>query len=303
MFFILSLLGVVIPPLASVMGLLFYPAIACMIKSKNKINLSMMCALWFLLNMNSLNKTVFLGLAVVIFLCMQKYQGVQFLSKRMIFAIILAGAGMYVMFDLKAYLADGGSFISFFSEKGSSDEIGSENLSYYGDRVDWNLSAGLLLPYIYLTTPWTNVQYVIDTQSIHTYGLWFLKPILGWLQIDDIFESSYQLEAMTTFNTFTYLSVLYKDFGYYGSLFISFFLGYFVKRVYNDYLASSSPMVLGCYACCALATLEMFFSNHFFGQSYPFTIIVECMIIRSSIKCIKNKNCAGQKAILLGGTV
>lgn len=249
--------------------------------------------------MNSLNKTVFIGLVILLFLCLQSYYNVKILSKSMILGLLLAGLGMYIMFDLKSFLADGGSFVEFFSDNRGTDEIGVDALNYYGDRVDWNLSAGLLLPYIYLTTPWTNVQYVINTQSVHTYGLWFIKPILGWMQLDDLFEANYQLDAMTTFNTFTYLSVLYKDFGYYGSIFISFFLGYFVKRVYNDYCVSSSPIVLGCYTCCALATLEMFFSNHFFSQSYPFTIIVVCMMLRLIINAIQRQKNTLTKRIVV----
>ena len=37
---------------------------------------------------------------------------------------------------------------------------------------------------------------------------------------------------------------------------------------------SRSPFDVACYVLTAIATLEMFFSNHFFMQSYPFTIVI-----------------------------
>ena len=125
---------------------------------------------------------------------------------------------------------------------------------------------------MYLETPWVNLQYVTETQDNRTYGMWALKPLLGYLGLRD--DEDYKLEPYSSFNTFTFISCQFKDFGYYGSVLLSLFLGFFVKKMYSLSMRSNSPFYLGAFVLVALATLEMFFSNHFFMQSYPFTIFI-----------------------------
>ena len=110
--------------------------------------------------------------------------------------------------------------------------------------------------------------------------MWTFKPFLGYVQLDAPFEKEYELVAYSSFNTFTYIVCAYKDFGFFGSVFMSLFIGFYVKKVYSRFKVSQSPFDVAIYACVSLAVVEMFFSNHFFMQSYPFTILIVISIYR-----------------------
>ena len=142
----------------------------------------------------------------------------------------------------------------------------------YGD-VRWNGIASLFMPYMYLETPWTNLQYVMQTQDARTYGLWLIKPFLNYLQIDTWFEDLYQLIPMSSFNTFSFITCNFKDFGFYGSIIPSILLGYYTKWVYSRAKKTNNPLDVACWIYIAQAVLEMFFSNHFFQQAYPLTCV------------------------------
>ena len=118
---------------------------------------------------------------------------------------------LFVAFPLKTYVQDnGGNIVDFFTK--------NVKVVYdYGQRIDWSGPEVLKMPYMYLVTAWNNVQYVLETQNTRTYGLWFVKPILGYFQLSGIFDSLYELKPYSSFNTYTYITVLFKDFGYFGS--------------------------------------------------------------------------------------
>lgn len=273
--FFISLIPKIIPNffLGSVVSLCFYPALVCALKSKSRWTIISIYIVFFVFSVNSLTKIMVLSVLITTMICLIKYY--DFVAKRKVVLLIIiffAGLVMLEMFDLKNYLQTGGTFISYI-QGGYLDYSLS---SYYinSGRISWNGLNDLAMPYMYFVTPWTNLQYVMETQTTQTYGLWLAKPFLGWLQIDGYFKDYYSLIPYSSFNTFTYLAVLYKDGGYWGSCLISIFLGFFVKRIYNRYIVSQSPLDVACYALIAQATLQMFFSNHFFSQSYPFTIVV-----------------------------
>lgn len=205
------------------------------------------------------------------------------------FAFLVAYEKKYVqtLFDRKKLIAlcIGGILLMFAGFSFANKERGSYNaevgLEYY-ERVgfSWNYDASLFMPYMYLTTPWSNLQYVTQTQSDHTYGLWMAKPILGYFQLDSYFENEYKLKPYSSFNTYSFVAVEYKDFGFWGSLIISFLLGFFVKKVYSRYKVSASSLDIACFAITSQAILEMFFSNHFFQLSYPFTVVILMEILK-----------------------
>ena len=162
-------------------------------------------------------------------------------------------------------------FTFSFANKGE-DKV---ELSYYEKKgVEWNTLEQYFMPYMYLTNGWTNLQYVTETQNTRTYGLWTIAPILGYTGLKERFSKELYLESYSSFNTFAYVTCAFKDFGYWLSIIMSVILGFFVKKIYSRYLMSRSPFDVACYVLTAIATLEMFFSNHFFMQSYPFTIVI-----------------------------
>jgi hypothetical protein len=272
-------------PFESILSLLYYPAIACAIYTKNRIFILFFSVIMILRMLDGFDKTGLLFILITVIVSLEKFIIAKKDRKKVIFIIAIIVIAFLLSFNLRDYLRAGNTVLLYFSEG-----VGSyNNAEYYtkNNLINWNGPNILMIPYMYFTTPWTNLQYVIESQNTRTFGLWFLKPIFGYLMIDKAFDKYYILLPYSSFNTFTFISVLFKDFGYWGSCLGSLFLGYFVNKVYRRYKASNSPFFVGCYALTASATAEMFFSNHFFGQSYPFTIIILMFIYINFIKMLK----------------
>jgi len=250
-------------PLASVMGLFSTASIVCAMKSKKKWLILLDCAVTVFFWLGYVSKSAILAYCVALLISYDKYYLESPKQKRrLVFLSIFAVIIMIAAFS--------------FANQGRGSESGLSAVEYYTKygNLTWDGNAYLLMPYMYLTTPWANLQYVMQTQNFRTFGLWLLKPILGYLQIDNVFASYYSMRAYSNFNTFTFIAVQYKDFGFFGSCISSAFLGFFAKKVYSRYICSRSPFDVACYALTARAVLEMFFSNEFFTQSFPFTIVI-----------------------------
>jgi len=266
--YILSFSANLIPFLSSVLWVFSIPATVCAVKSKKKIMLIFVALMIGVSMLGEISKTSVLLNIVTLLITYEKYYITTAKQKRKLF--------IYTIF---------GFFFMVFSFSFANKERGSYNaddvVDYYSKKgVTWSLNSNLYMPYMYMTTPWANLQYVTETQPKNTNGLWIFKPLLGYAQLDDIFENDYKLEAYSSFNTFTYIATGYKDFGFFGSVVMSLFLGFFVKKVYSRYKISQSPFDVAIYSGVALAVLEMFFNNHFFMQSYPFTIFIVMGVYR-----------------------
>ena len=250
-------------PLASVFTLLSSAAIVCALKSKKKVLIGTVFFIFVISWIGYVTKSTILTFAIAILISYEKYYVESAKQKRRL--VVLAVLGLLLM------------IVAFsFANQGRENASGMSALQYYTTHggVTWNRSASLFMPYMYLTTPWANLQYVMETQANHTYGLWLIKPFIGYLQLDRLFQQYYSIRAYSSFNTFTYIAVCFKDFGFLGSCISSAFLGFFTKKVYSRFRLSRSPLDVTCYVLVAQAVVEMFFSNHFFMQSYPFTIVI-----------------------------
>lgn len=262
--FILSFVGRLIPQLSSILWIFAVPAIACAIKSK-EMRSYILVMVYAILSLSTgyISKLMLLMLMMTFLICYDKYYAHTIRQKRRL--LLLSSVGVIVMV-----------FAFSFANKERGQYDADEGLDYYNSQgLTWNYDAEGFLPYMYLTNGWTNLQFVTQTQTERTYGLWFFKPLLGYAQMDSYFENEYKLESYSSFNTFGFITCGYKDFGFWLSVISALFLGFFVKKIYTRYLISRSPFDVGCYVLIGLATLNMFFSNHFFMQSYPFTIVIE----------------------------
>lgn len=252
-------------PLTSVFKLFKYPAIACAIKSKNKKTIVVtliLCILAILVNFSKFEIVLFM---VTFVITINKYSSRKRKENRRLIALIFIGA-LVLLWSFSYYdlMRSGYDSASYFLE---------------ANRVSKSLNKKLVLPYLYLTTPWTNLQYVMETSKSYTYGLWMLKPFLGYFQLDNLFVKQYELVPMVpAFNTFSYITILFKDFGILGSGVVSFLLGLMIKKIYNVFRESTSPFLTAVYSLNSLAVLMMFFSNHFFKESYALTIIIIMLI-------------------------
>lgn len=274
LFYGLSFVGGFIPELNTLFWFLSVAAIVCALKTKKKI-MYLFCAYIILSSLLSghTSKMAVLLECITILVCYDKYFVTSRAERKKVF--LLAGLGVIFMI-----------FAFTFANKDRGRYNSEEGLSYYMTQghIEWSYSSTLFMPYMYLATPWTNLEYVVKTQDTRTNGLWLFKPVLGYFGFDEQYEQEYVLEPYSSFNTFTFISVGFKDFGFYGSIILSILLGIFVKKIYSRYEISKSPFDITSYILVALATAEMFFSNHFFMQSYPFTCFIIMEIWKNVIR-------------------
>lgn len=279
------LIGCVMP-LASVFKLFAYCSLMCAMKSKKRPMIVLILALVCSEFLVDFRKTDFIFVIITLFIALEKYY-VQNKKEQLLLVILTFTAALtmvFVAFPLKNFVESGGDFFEFF-------DSGNEKFNeLFGKRIVFNGPSVLRMPYMYFVSAWTNVQYIMQTQNTRTYGLWMIKPLIGYFQLDSLFGDTYMIYPYSSFNTFTYITVLFKDFGYWGSGIGSIILGLFAKWVYRRFKSTDDALDSACYAMCAIAVLEMFFSNHFYELSYPFTIIIISFIYRKlSMKFFTNR--------------
>ena len=246
-------------------------AIICALKSRNILIILFVVAVYFLLALDTMSKTSILRIAITIMIGYEMLYPSTKKQRRLIYALTIASVVLLIA-----------SFA--FGLKGKNQTSAEERKERYevSYGMTWDTSAELVGPYAYLTTPWANLQYVMETQGEkHTHGLWLLRPAIGYLQMEGKYKKEYNLVAYSSFNTFTFIAVQYKDFGLYLSIISSILIGLFVGRYYRRCLTTNSPLEIASYVLTAQATLMMFFSNHFFMLSYPFTIVLAMWIYKN----------------------
>lgn len=253
-------------PLSYIIGMLSTARLMCAFATRQK-KLSIIITIIYVspIVLGGASKTGVLTLLLATMIAFEKFYSVKNVDeykkirKRLIICCICAIPIMVSVFT--------------FANKDRGSYNADDNLSYYKERVDWNYSASYFMPYMYIVTPWANLQYVTETQDKRSDGYWMMKPIIGIFSSEEP-PSEYVPQAYSSFNTFSFIGLHFKDFGYWGSLILSFFLGFFIKKVYSLYVQSPTAFDAAQYVFTAQATLELFFSNHFFGQSYPFMIVI-----------------------------
>lgn len=278
-----TLIGISIP-FAHFISMCQFLGLAMTYKSGSKKMTYVLSGIYLALALlTTFNKTNLLFLLFCLFICMES----GFDTKRQELKIIVIGAiamllMVFVAFPLKDFLAYGGKLSSYTI----SDAYTTS--AYFADRINWNGNNLLMLPYMYLSTNWTNLQYVISNTSEHTMGLWLFRPLLSYLQMTDGIQAySGLVPYRPAFNTYSFIAVEYVDFGMIGSIIPTICLGIYVAYIYKRYTSYPDSFNCACYALVSCAVLEMFFSNHFFNQSYPFTILIvaiACSFIVNKIK-------------------
>ena len=276
---LLSVIGISMPG-THIISMCQYLGVAIMYINKNKKLAYIMAIILLGLSFaTNFNKTEFLMLAVLFITCIDSRINTKKEKKRLYITIILLALTMIlVIFPLKDFLARGESLSKFISS--DKDYLANE----FVGRFEWKGNIKFLMPYIYMTTNWTNLQYITHIFTQHTNGLWLIKPLLGYLQISGGIKAYTSLTPYRpAFNTYSFIAVQYIDFGFFGSMIPSLLLGLFVGLIYKNYKKCPDSFNCACYALNAVAVFEMFFSNHFFTQSYPFTIVIVAWICSKTI--------------------
>lgn len=131
-------------------------------------------------------------------------------------------------------------------------------------KYDSDFADGMFSNYLYLSAAWSNVEYNVVHNKVTGDGrntIWQFARKVG---VD--YDKTEKIEPFT-FNVHTYITDWYLDFGYFGPIVMSLFLGMFVFFCYKKFCLSDDPLYIAFYAIVAEATLMMFFSNHFNGGS------------------------------------
>lgn len=275
-------------PLSSIFTFCRYPALTLALKSKRRgrIALSLACCAFALLL--SFNKTNLIFLVFTLLLSIHRY--------------CLTSPGSKKVFRLLSIVA----VVAMVASVTFYDDVRSDfdSTATLVSRGATGIPESLMLPYMYLVSSWTNLQYVITTQPGHTLGLWFIRPLLFYFGIDGAFEGAYTLVPSSSYNTYTYLTVLWKDFGIIGAIVLSFILGLFVSFVYQRFRQSNSPFLAAAYALNAVAVIEMFFSNHFLYLVYPFTVVLIAVVCDAYVgfRAKPSVRGRGMRVAVIGGT-
>lgn len=267
-------------PLGALFSILLYIGITFAIKSEQKSTRKITYILVLIKLLLSFNKTVILmSVFTVISALITKRNNNSRKIKLIIPAVIIISYLFIIYaFPLKTYFRINGSF----SGLSSIDDLRSitDNL-YENYSNEWTFDSSLFMPYMSLITPWTNLNYVINTQPGCSYGLWIIKPLLGFLQVNTSGIDAYILRPMNgSFNTYGFLTVQVKDFGLYGAVLITILLGLFVSYSYNNYVRQQwNPIAIAEYSLVACAVFEMFYSNHFFSQGYTQAVYIVSFVL------------------------
>lgn len=264
-----SLKSVVVSmPLSSVFQLFIYPAVICAIFSRNKKTIFSVISLAVFSVAVNFSKTTIVMLSVTVLIAYYNSVAKASRRKKTAFVLLLCAALVffYFSFDIYNNMRHDYDTNKYFS-----------SLGYIG-----NISENWFLVVMYLISPWANLQHIVHTTQAHTWGLWAIKPFLGYLQLDTALENIYSLVPLhTAFNTYTFISPFYRDFGFWGSGLESFILGIYIMRVYKLFKDNKkSPFVNSINAMVAYATVMLFFNNHFLQLSYPITIYIIMILYR-----------------------
>ena len=124
-----------------------------------------------------------------------------------------------------------------------------------------NLFQNLFLDYVYYVQPWSNLNYNIERNNNEgSIGGNSLAQFGKKIGIDTNARKKIQ---PFFFNTHTFLTDYYLDFGIVVAVFVAFLLGILIYTCYVRFGLSDDPLLLSFYILVAYATIMMFFSNHF----------------------------------------
>lgn len=132
----------------------------------------------------------------------------------------------------------------------------------------------LYLPYIYLTSPWSNFTYIYDITNHFDFGTRSMYGILSFFQLESFVAHAEREIRTLPFNTHAYLTDFYLDFGLFGIFSLSYVLGVMVMQIYVKATRSKDLMDEAIWIIFGFASTMLFFNNHFTNLSYPFISIL-----------------------------
>lgn len=135
---------------------------------------------------------------------------------------------------------------------------GDRSSSVFGDG---NFAQNLHLDYCYLCTSWQNFEYNKGRMHYPSGGALTFEQLAK--KTGTTLNPPTKQIANPPFNTFSYMTDFYLDFGAAGLLALSFLLGCLIYFIYVKCGLSNDPLMVSYYALIAYATFMLFFNNHF----------------------------------------
>ena len=124
-----------------------------------------------------------------------------------------------------------------------------------------NIAQNMFLNYCYYVQPWSNLNYNIENN--HSSGSFGGNSFAQFGKKLGFSTHPKPKMQSTFFNTHTFLTDYYLDFGFYIGVIICFLIGIIIYFSYVKFGLSDDPLLISFYILMAYATIMMFFSNHF----------------------------------------
>lgn len=188
-----------------------------------------------------------------------RYNGRGLFGVRPVHLIVAAGLAIPILFEAVFAARESGSQAVYAWQR--EIEFGSAVLNNYADYT--------FLPYIYLTSPWSNFAYLFEVPVESSNGARSIYSIASFLQIEGFLNQEPRPVRNGSFNTHAFPSDFFLDFGVGGVILLSFFMGALVKWTYVVAQRSSDVLQEAIWVSFGLASFLLFFSNHFTNLSYP----------------------------------
>ncbi len=139
-------------------------------------------------------------------------------------------------------------------------------------------------PYLMIAMSLQNIQFVINTVTNFTYGVNTFYPILVILRIKHLYS---QFEISQSFNTASYLSSYYSDFGFGGVMLFPFILGVIISFIYQKMIRKPKMIYLVLYAFLIYNMTVSFFANWFGITKFWYDI---ALMILLNFYCVKKRS-------------
>lgn len=181
----------------------------------------------------------------------------------------ITGSRLYKIVDKFKFVAIPVLLIFMFmynNNKRNDASSGGNDMAYVESSSStlWetsNLAQNLFLDYCYYVQPWSNLNYNIENN--HNEGTIGGNSFAQFGKKLGIHINAKKKIQPYFFNTHTFLTDYYLDFGSVFAIIISFLLGILIYTCYSLFGLSDDPLLISFYILIAYATVMMFFSNHF----------------------------------------
>jgi len=260
-------------PIVSALSCLMTGALLCAARDKNLKVFMIMAAI--VLISGSLTQS---RAGVVVLFMVILYTVVHYWQRRYLKAVFVSGlfviAGMFFLYVLVRQGALHNKSIK-------------SNYSHYYESARCAKLPRLCQPfygtYMYMTAPLSNFAYLIEEVDDRTYGKLMLWPIISTFQFKRIanIEKTEKPIRIWPYNTHTFMGDYYMDFGINSLIVLSALTGMIVYCIYWRSLKSNDCLIHAEYLYFGLATLLMFFNNHFTSSAYPLRVFIICEIYRN----------------------